>query len=200
MTNKRKMQINNKIAIFLSLALVLILFTSCNHDRKTPGAQYLDDMVTPISYEDYSINPVFKNGMTEQLPVEGTVARGKMSYVFEKTADGQKLAGEQLVNPFKTDAEILKIGARQYGIYCIICHGSTGKGNGTLFESGKFTAQPTNLTEERIVDLPEGEIYHIITKGSVSGLMGAHASQIKSENRWKIIKFIKNNFSVKVKK
>ncbi len=82
----------------------------------------------------------------------------------------------------------------------MICHGKQGKGDGTLFTSGKFTAQPTNLSEDRIMNMPDGEIYHIITKGSVSGLMGAHASQIKPENRWKIVKYIRNNFSLKVKK
>jgi len=194
------MQINNKIIILISLALVLMIFSSCNHERNTPGAQYLDDMVTPISYEDYSTNPNFANGMTEQLPVEGTVARGKMPYSFEKTAEGQKLAGEKLINPFTTDENVLLKGKERYNIYCMICHGYQGKGDGTLFTSGKFTAQPTDLNEGRIMNMPDGEIYHIITKGSVSGLMGAHGSQIKPENRWKIINYIKNNFSIKVKK
>jgi len=149
---------NKKISIFFSLALVLISFSSCNHNRKTPGAQYLDDMVKPIAYEDYSINPVFANRMTEQLPVEGTIARGKMPYSYEKTADGQKLAGEQLVNPFKMSSDVLEKGKNQYGIYCLICHGPTGKGDGSLFKSGKFTAQPTDLGEERIMNMPDGEI------------------------------------------
>ena len=194
------MQINNKINIFFSFIVILIIFSSCNHDRKTPNVQYVDDMVTPIAYEDYSINPNFANGQTEQLPIEGTVARGKMPYSFEKTAEGQKLAGEKLINPIKTNKETLIKGQERYNIYCMICHGKQGKGNGTLFTSGKFTAQPTNLSEERIINMKDGELYHIITKGSVSGLMGAHGSQIKREDRWKIINFIKNNFSAKVKK
>ncbi|MEN8120452.1 MAG: cytochrome c [Bacteroidota bacterium] len=191
----------NKITILFGLALVLIL-SSCSHDRKNPGTQYLDDMVTPISYEDYSPNPVFANGQTTQLPVEGTVARGKMPYNYPKTAEGQKLAGEQLVNPFmdaersrsKITKEVLEKGEKQYDIYCLICHGDEGKGNGTLYESGKFSALPSDLSDDRIKNMPDGEIYHIITKGSISGLMGAHGPQIKPENRWKIITFIRGKF------
>ncbi len=159
----------------------------------------MDDMVTPISYEDYSPNPVFANGQTEQLPVEGTIARGKMPYIYPKTLDGQKLAGKQLVNPNELTADILAKGKEQYDIYCMLCHGSAGKGNGTLYESGKFTALPSDLTGQLVQSYPDGEIYHIITKGSVSGLMGAHGSQVKPENRWKIVSYIKNKFSVSVK-
>ena len=192
------MQIKNKTSILFSLALMLIL-SSCNHDRNNRGPQYLDDMVTPISYEDYSPNPVFANGQTGQLPVEGTIARGKMPYKYPKTAEGQKLAGEQLTNPFNLTAEVLEKGKEQYDIYCLICHGETGMGNGTLYESGKFSAQPSDLSADRIKDMPDGEVYHIITKGSVSGLMGAHGPQIKPENRWKIITFIKNKCSLRIK-
>jgi len=185
-----------KITILFSLALVLIL-SSCTHERNTPGVQYLDDMVTPIAYEDYSPNPVFANGQTGQLPVEGTIARGKMPYHYPKTAEGQKLAGEKLVNPYANTKDVLEKGKRQYDIYCLICHGDAGKGNGTLYESGKFTALPSDLSDDRIKNMPDGEIYHIITKGSVSGLMGAHGPQINPENRWKIITFIRDKFQKK---
>ncbi|RLD71970.1 MAG: cytochrome c [Bacteroidetes bacterium] len=187
------MHIKNKITILFSLVLVLVL-SSCNHDRNTPGAQYMDDMVTAISYEDYSPNPIFANGQTGQLPVEGTISRGHMPYSFSKTPEGQTLAGEQLVNPFKDKKDVLEKGEKQYNIYCLICHGDAGKGNGTLYESGKFTALPSDLSDDRIKNMPDGEIYHIITKGSISGLMGAHGPQIKPENRWKIITFIRDRF------
>jgi len=193
------MHIKNKIITFFSLALVVAVISSCTHDKKKPGVQYMADMVTPISYEDYSPNPNFANGQTEQLPVEGTIARGKMPYAYPKTAEGQKMAGEQLVNPYKVTKEVLAKGKEQYDIYCMICHGTTGKGNGTLYESGKFTAQPSDLLGDLVQGYPDGEIYHIITKGSISGLMGAHGPQVKPENRWKIVTFIKNKCSLKVK-
>ncbi len=192
------MHIKINIKTVLSLALVVMIFTSCTHDRKKPGMQYMDDMVTPIAYEDYSPNPVFSNGLTEQTPVAGTIARGKMPYPYTRTAEGQKLAGEQLHNPYKPEKEVLLRGKEKFDIYCMICHGSGGRGDGTLYSSGKFTAKPTDLLGERVQNLPDGEIFHVITKGSISGLMGAHGSQIKPDDRWKIVTYIKNKCSLKV--
>jgi len=57
-----------------------------------------------------------------------------------------------------------------------------------------FTAKPTDLTSAYIQDKPDGEIYHIITLGSLSGLMGAHGGQIKPADRWKIVTYVKNKF------
>ncbi len=193
------MHIKVKIKAILSLILVAIVFSSCTHDRKKPGLQYMDDMVTPIAYEDYSPNPVFANGQTEQTPVKGTIARGKMPYPYARTAEGQKMAGEQLHNPYKASKEVLERGKAKFDIYCMICHGSSGRGDGTLFTSGKFSAPPTDLMGERVQNLPDGEIYHVITKGSIAGLMGAHGSQIKPDDRWKIVTYIKNGCSTKVK-
>lgn len=193
------MHIKIKIKAILSLILVAIVFSSCTHDRKKPGMQYMNDMVTPIAYEDYSPNPFFANGQTEQTPVKGSIARGKMPYPYERTAEGQKMAGEQLLNPYKASAEILAQGKVKFDIYCMICHGSSGRGDGTLFTSGKFSAPPTDLLGERVQNLPDGEIYHVITKGSIAGLMGAHGSQIKPKDRWKIVTYIKNGCSTKIK-
>ena len=39
------------------------------------------------------------------------------------------------------------------------------------------------------VGLPEGHIFHVITKGK--GRMGAHGSQIPAESRWKIVHYVK---------
>jgi hypothetical protein len=48
------------------------------------------------------------------------------------------------------------------------------------------------LVDGSVKDLPDGEIYHVITLGSVSGLMGAHGSQVRPENRWKIIHYVRS--------
>ncbi len=37
---------------------------------------------------------------------------------------------------------------------------------------------------------PDGEIFHVISVGW--GIMGAHASQISQEDRWRITAYVKN--------
>jgi len=182
----------------LSIGVIALLIASCSHSSKKPGNQYFTDMTTSLAYETYSDNPVFKDGKTNQLPVEGTIARGQMPYNYAaKSADEQIRAGLELVNPIPVNEANLTRGKTQFTIYCAICHGDGGKSDGTLYTSGKFTALPVDLTSERVQNFPDGQIFHVITRGSVAGLMGAHASQIKPTDRWMIVNYIKNGFQVK---
>jgi mono/diheme cytochrome c family protein len=134
--------------------------------------------------------------MTNQMPAEGSVPRGYMPYPYKpKNADDQKLAGEEMKNPVPVNEETIAHGKEQYSVYCISCHGEMGDGNGYLYTSKLFTAKPTTLIEPYVLDKKDGEIYHVITMGSLSGLMGAHGSQIKAEDRWKIINYIRTDLA-----
>jgi len=183
---------------FICASVVLMFFSSCGHSSKKPGREYFNDMVVSTAYDAYSENPVFKDGKTNQLPVQGTIARGKMLYPYgAKSAEEQLKAGKELVNAVEVNEANLLKGKELFTVYCAICHGTEGKGDGTLYTSGKFTALPIDLTSERVQNFPDGEIFHVITQGSITGLMGSHASQISIENRWKIVNYVKNQFSVK---
>ncbi len=76
--------------------------------------------------------------------------------------------------------------------FCISCHGELGAGDGHLYTSGLFAAKPTSLIEDYVQNKPDGEIYHVITMGSLSGLMGAHGSQIRPAKRWMIINYVRS--------
>lgn len=183
----------NKIMRFpLVLIILLIAFTACNHDRNHPGWAYFPDMMDSEAYDAYSENPVFKDGKTMQPPVEGTIPRGHMPYPYKRTFQDQQRAGQELVNPLEPTRSVLREGKTQYDIFCASCHGETGKGDGHLYTSKLFTAPPTSLVEDYVQSKPDGELYHVITVGSLSTLMGAHGPQIKPEDRWKIIHYVKN--------
>jgi mono/diheme cytochrome c family protein len=177
----------------ISLAAIALFLVSCNHDRNQPGYAYMPDMYYSQSYEAFTANPVFKDSLTMQTPVKGTIARGhEPQYAYKaKSADDQKLAGLELVNPIPVSQEVLAKGKEQYEIFCIMCHGEKGDGKGYLFTSKRFPAQPTSLISDQVKTKPDGEIFHVITVGSLSGLMGAHGSQISPENRWKIVHYVR---------
>jgi len=195
--NKLRKIIDNIQAGFALGIVSVLIFTSCNHNRNHPGWVYMPDMMYSEAYDVYTENPVFENGLTMQLPVEGTIARGTMPYPYQHTFEGQSLAGLELVNPVGVNEEVMASGKMQYDIFCANCHGFEGKGDGYLYTSKLFAAKPTSLVEDYVQSKPDGEIFHVITVGSVSGLMGAHGPQIKPENRWKIIHYIKKELAVK---
>ena len=171
----------------------LILLASCDHDRNNPGYAYMPDMYYSEPYNAYSPNPVLNDSVTMLTPVEGTIPRGYEAYPYKRRSYPDQLkAGEELVNPVEVNAETLAGGKEQYMIFCASCHGPMGKGDGFLYKSKKFTAKPTSLVESYVQGQRDGEIYHIITMGSLSGLMGPHGGQITPENRWKIINYMRS--------
>lgn len=184
------------VLIFLLLA-VIFFQSSCTRDRNHPGYSYFDDMMHTSAYKYYSPNPNFPNGETAQPPVKGTIPRGFVPYSYPKTPDGQKLAGKELVNPIANTDSNINAGKEKFIIYCAMCHGESGKGNGRLVTSKKFMKDVTSLVSDYVQNKPDGEIFHVITLGSVSGFMGSHSSQLKPDDRWRIIRYIKTKLKFK---
>lgn len=188
---------HKKLHFFVLIAIICGI-SACNHDRNHPGYVYMPDMYYAESYNAYSKNPVFKDSVTNQLPPKGTIARNHMPYPFEaKNYLHQIQAGKDLINPIEINEITLGEGKAQYEIFCVNCHGVLGDGNGYLYTSKKYPMKPTSLIESYVQSKADGEIFHIVTVGSLSGLMGAHAIQINADNRWKIINYIREELAKK---
>ncbi len=181
-----------------ALLLVPLVFMACNRGKNNPGYDYMGghDMYYTKFYKAYSPNPVFKDSITNQLPAEGTISRGHLPFPYAGSNIGERAAnqvkaGMGLTNPLPDNNEVLAHGKEKFRIFCSNCHGIKGHGDGHLFTSGLFPAKPTSLVEARVKGMPDGEIYYVITKGSMSGLMGPHESLIVPNDRWAIIKYIR---------
>lgn len=190
------MKYTNYIAMAVLFMMVL---SSCNKDKNNPGYDYMGehDMYYTKFYKAYSPNPIFKDSMTNQLPVEGTVPRGHMPFPFATAtiadrAVNQTIAGLQLQNPVPSDEQAIAEGKALYNIFCKVCHGENANGDGHLYTSGLFPAKPTSLVDAYVQGKPDGEIYYVITAGSISGLMGPHGPQIQPDDRWKIINYLRS--------
>ncbi|MEX0983282.1 MAG: c-type cytochrome [Bacteroidales bacterium] len=178
-----------KVKIVVVFIMAVIFTAACHRDNNHPGYDYLPEMDISRAYEAYSENPVFKDGKTMQPPVKGTVARGKVPYPYTKDDEDQQLAGQTIFNPLEYTRENLERGEVSYNRFCINCHGSKGDGKGNLFTSGVYKFPPSDLTLEAIRNQPDGELYHVITVGK--GIMGAHGPQIRPDDRWKIIMYVR---------
>ena len=180
--------------------IILILFVviaSCDRKSTERGNSYLPDMQESQAYDTYSENPNFEDSMTLRKPVDGTIPREFIPYHLTKNDMDLKLAGEKYNNPLVINETNLAKGKLQYERFCIQCHGENGDGQGYLFTSKKYAFPPANLTLEKTVIRPDGEIYHIINVGL--NIMGAHASQISQDDRWRILMYIRNDLQNKNK-
>lgn len=144
--------------------------------------------------EAYQAKNILPNGQGALLPPDGTIARGYVPYGYTNSTQGYDSARLYLNPPFVAVASALlsadqtaKIeneGKELYGIFCTHCHGEKGDGQGILVQREKILGVPS-YSSERLPDISAGSIYHVITYGK--GIMGSHASQISSEERWKIV-------------
>jgi mono/diheme cytochrome c family protein len=180
-------KINSPGNFFKTLFLVFLLMNlySCNRNRNNPGWDYFPDMFYSTAYETNSKNPNFENGMTMRVPVPGTVPRDFTPFEYTNDPESRIKAGKELANPFLMTPEALSRGKVIYTTFCIGCHGIAGKGDGHLYTSGLYPIKPLSLSGDTASKLKDGEIYHTITLGIRS--MGAHGSQIRPDDRWKLV-------------
>ena len=171
------------------IILLTVILSGCNRDRNNPGWDYFPDMFYSIAYETFSKNPNFENGMTMRMPVPGTVPRGYVPFNYTIDADSRIKAGNELVNPFLPDNELILKGKEVYNTFCIGCHGIRGEGDGNLYTSGLYPVKPRSLLSETAFKLRDGEIFHSVTLGF--GSMGAHGSQILPDDRWKLVLYLR---------
>jgi mono/diheme cytochrome c family protein len=191
-TNSNKMNSQKNMRKGMSFAILLLTFalvSSCDYNRRSTGWEYMGDMTTSPAYESYTPNPNFADGKTMQPPVAGTIPRGTIPYVYEKTDEDRAIAAAVLVNELPASKENIERGERMYGIYCMQCHGEKGDGQGPLYVNKKYTYPPASLLSEKMMPASDGDIYHVITVGH--GIMAEHGSMIKPDDRWKIAMYIK---------
>ena len=161
--------------------LIMLSVTSC-FDKKKPNYRYMPNMYTSVAVETYSEYAILPNGQAALTPVKGTISRGWMPYEYENTQEGKALATKELKIPLAVNEENLAKGKELFNIYCAICHGNKGDGQGTLVKREKFLGIPSLADKGR--NITEGDIYHVMMYGLNS--MGSYASQTNEKERWQI--------------
>lgn len=179
---------------FLMLATGVSL-ASCDRDNNHPGYDFFPDMAYSQTYETNSGSKVFKDGKTMREPVKGTISRDFVPYPYQKTDQDRAIAGKELKNFLPYTKENIERGKKVYQAYCTVCHGDAGDGKGFLFTSGKFPYPPASLINDKMKATPDGEVYHVITVGF--GIMGAYGPQIRPDDRWKTIMYIRRELEKK---
>ena len=172
-----------KILKHITLFVLIMSITSC-FDTSKPNYQYFPNMYESVGYKTYQESDAFPNGIQAQLPVEGSVPRGWQPYEYEDSNEGYESAKLNLKSPLVNNEENLKNGKKMYDIYCSVCHGSKGDGQGILMEREKFLGIPSYADR----DITEGSIYHVLMYGI--NLMGSHAGQVDDEERWQIAQYV----------
>ncbi|WP_370477570.1 c-type cytochrome [Tamlana flava] len=167
----------------LAIAVVLVV-VSCKKDS-APNYQFMPNMYESAGYETYG-EAAFRNGLEAQLPAQGSIPRGFVPFDIENSTEGYALAKETLKSPLDSTQVDLERGKELYDIYCGICHGNKGNGQGNLVKREKILGIPSYDDAGRAIN--EGSIYHVIYYGK--NAMGSYANQLNEEERWQVVSYV----------
>ena len=167
------------------VALVLLAIVSCKKET-SPNYHFMPNMHESVGYETYNENLMFENGMASREPAAGAVARGYIPFDIDNTIEGFELAKASLKNPLDSTQVSLDRGGSLFNIYCAICHGTKGDGQGNLVKLEKILGVPSFADAGR--GITEGSIYHTIHYGK--NAMGSYANQLSIEERWQVVAYV----------
>jgi mono/diheme cytochrome c family protein len=99
-------------------------------------------------------------------------------------------------NPLDVDEELVRTGQKYFGIYCSVCHGLDGGGNGLVNQRAKKILAanwipPSPLHQETLYSdqYPDGKLFNTISNGIRK--MPGYAGQISPANRWAIVAYVR---------
>jgi mono/diheme cytochrome c family protein len=171
------------------------------------GCRY--DMQDQPRLKYYKQSDFFADKRGSRDQVENTIARGhlydnKAFYTGKienpnlnaPAATATDASGNTVVTSFPNDIdafpvpvtkELIDRGQERFNIYCIVCHGPLGRGDGMVVRRG--FPQPPTYHDDRLRNAPVGHFFDVITNGW--GKMNSYAFQVPPADRWAIIAYIR---------
>jgi mono/diheme cytochrome c family protein len=182
----------NRLSAFITFGALsaAIALTACQgQPSEQPPIHPNLNMDFQTKYRPQKENEFFADGRAMRQPVAGTVAQGNLK---EDSALHLGKNGDAFVtkNPVKVSLSVVERGQERYDIYCAVCHGKTGQGNGIVVQRNAGMLKPPSFHDERIVSMPDGQIYDAIING-VRGNMPSYSYAIPVEDRWAIVAYMR---------
>ena len=157
------------------VALLALSVTACRRDM---GQQ--------AYHRPLDASSVFADGRAARPLPDHTIARGQLradELFFTGHVDGKPVD----LFPEPVTPAMIERGRQRFDIYCAVCHGRTGEGNGMIVRRGFPT--PPSFHVDRLRSAPAGHFVEVINNGF--GLMYSYASRVEPADRWAIAAYIR---------
>lgn len=118
---------------------------------------------------------------------------GEAPFYFANTEEERVRCEKEMVsNPFPITNSGLEKAKPLYDIYCGICHGEKGDGQGWLvtMPDSKYPAQPKNLISDEMIAAGNGRYYFAMMYGK--NVMGGYSDKLSFEERWQVMHYIRS--------
>ena len=169
----------------LSMVVIAVLGACSGPKRSTP-VEVFADMDHQQNYQPQEASAFFPDGRAARPPVAGTVSWGGLKdddAYYRGIVDGHYVGR----NPLPLDKALLKRGRERFNIYCSPCHDRAGTGRGVVAMRAAWIA--TDLTEARIQEFSDGELFHIASNGKRS--MPGYRFQMPERDRWAVVGYVR---------
>lgn len=180
-----------KLAFFV---LAVGLLTGCRQTISEREPFHINpNMDWQERFDPQEPSTLFADGRAMRPPVVGTVARGFLRedtrFYQGRDADGSLVA----TMPVPVTAELLARGQERYSIYCTVCHGDAGDGNGVIMVGnngqGYGYVRAPSFHLERLQQETDGHFYNVVANG-INNMPG-YAAQIPVADRWAIVAYVR---------
>jgi mono/diheme cytochrome c family protein len=189
-------------AILIALALLPPVWAYKANVSKSPQPrlQIIPDMDNQGRYKAQQANPIFADGRAMRPMVDGAIARGDEWALGSDPHFYEGRVADQwatTVPPrIEIDESFMLRGQERFNIYCAVCHGFDGGGNGIVAQRAREKSQistgwapPSSLHDPIMRQRPVGHVFNTITNGIRT--MPAHGDQIPPYDRWAIVAYIR---------
>lgn len=193
------------LAVVVSWMPLVLIFSARGRKSPDPRIHLVLDMDRQPRRGPQSAHEWFADGRAMRLPVAGTIARGQLpaSGVFEggyrMVVDASSgAATPEFATSFPpeltVDETLLARGRDRYTIFCAVCHGAGGQGDGPVNQRAIERKEPlwvpaTNLVSPEICSRADGQLVQAIRDGVRN--MPAYAAQIGARDRWAIVAWLR---------
>jgi mono/diheme cytochrome c family protein len=168
------------------------------------------DMYDQPRYKPLAESDFFSDGLSARPHVEGTVARGQLrdDEPLYTGKEGGKLSSQipqaayrwvydrdprqfdqsqDQTEPAELRRALMMRGRERFDIYCSVCHGRTGDGDGMIVRRG--FRKPPSLHIDRLRNAPAGYFFDVVSNGF--GAMPSYANRIDVFDRWAIVAYVR---------
>jgi mono/diheme cytochrome c family protein len=165
---------------------ILAAVAGCKDSRK--------DMAAQPKYGTYEPAGMFSDGASARPLPAGTVPRGPNDVPARAWGARENLTPVMSIDvartdsiPFAIDAEVMARGQEAFNVYCSVCHGRLGNGNGMIVQRG--FPRPPSFHVDRLIQAPDWHYYNVIGNGF--GAMYSYSERVPPRLRWEIVAYIR---------
>ena len=159
------------------------------------GCRVPQKMADQPQYDPLEKSAFFPDGASSRPLVEGTVpsprAEGTLAQVgpgpnelFDAGREGGQFSDDF---PLPLTPELMARGRDRFDIYCSMCHGRVGEGNGMIVARGY--KRPPSFHSDALRSRKNVYIFDVISNGF--GVMPAYRTMIPAADRWAIVAYVR---------